>query len=394
MKKFKNALIKRKNWIRQILVASVAAGVAWFVGDRIISNGGLVAAIVCVLSIRVSLYKSVREGFGQIIGTAIGAGIALITVSIFHNGFLVIGLTVLMSAVVARAIRLGEVASVNVPVTALIVIGPGISESNAQNRFGSTLIGAVIAIIFSYFSHPKSPAGRTTDQLKRIGKRAAKLLATMSEGAAASYTQDEAGEWLETGRKLVEEIPTLRSQSLETKRYARWSPLQEAELADQLYLRAIALEHIVVQVRTISRILFDLSVIGEINREPNRQIAALISNASYAVDENAEITLDANFEIATAKIANDLRIIAANYATDLIGRSSKIDQESLIKKFEIISTVERIADSIDESTPALSEVATPDEPAMAKIIQVSPIEQVESLRLKAWRFILKFLRRQ
>ena len=393
MHKLRNAIAKRKNWIRQILVASVAAGVAWFVGNRIISNGGLVAAIVCVLSIRVSLYKSVREGFGQIIGTAIGAGIALISVSIFHNGFLVIGLTVFMSAVVARAIRLGEVASVNVPVTALIVIGPGISESNAQNRFGSTLTGAVIAIIFSYFSHPKSPAGRTTDQLKRIGKRVAKLLATMSEGAAASYTQDEAGEWLDTGRKLVEEIPTLRSQSLETKRYARWSPLQEAELADQLYLRAIALEHIVVQVRTISRILFDLSVIGEINREPNRQIAALISNASYAVDENSEVTLGANFEIATAKIANELRIFAANYATDLIGRSSKIDQESLIKKFEIISTVERIADSIDESTPALSEVATPDEPAMAKIIQVSPIEQVESLRLKAWRMLRTFLRR-
>ena len=120
MHKLRNAIAKRKNWIRQILVASVAAGVAWFVGNRIISNGGLVAAIVCVLSIRVSLYKSVREGFGQIIGTAIGAGIALISVSIFHNGFLVIGLTVFMSAVVARAIRLGEVASVNVPVTALI----------------------------------------------------------------------------------------------------------------------------------------------------------------------------------------------------------------------------------------------------------------------------------
>ena len=393
MHKLRNAIAKRKNWIRQISVAALASATAWVIGDQLIAKGGLVAAIVCALSIRISLYKSVREGFGQIIGTAIGAGIALITVFIFHNGFLVIGLTVFMSAVIARAIRLGEVASVNVPVTALIVIGPGISESNAHNRFGSTLIGAVIAIIFSYFSHPKSPAGRTTDQLKRIGKRAAKLLATMSEGAAASYTQDEAGEWLETGRKLVEEIPTLRSQSLETKRYARWSPLQEAELADQLYLRAIALEHIVVQVRTISRILFDLSVIGEINKEPNRQIAALISNASYAVDENAEITLDANFEIATAKIANDLRIFAANYATDLIGRSSKIDQESLIKKFEIISTVERIADSIDESSPALSEVATPDEPAMAKIIQVSPIEQVESLRLKTWRMLRTFLRR-
>ena len=136
---FKKAIIKRKNWIRQITVASFAAGIAWFVGNRVINNGGLVAAIVCVLSIRVSLYKSIREGFGQIIGTAIGAGIALATVSIFHNGFLVIGLTVFISAIVARGIRLGEVASVNVPVTALIVIGPGINESTRSEEHTSEL---------------------------------------------------------------------------------------------------------------------------------------------------------------------------------------------------------------------------------------------------------------
>ena len=141
--KLKKAILKRKYWIRQISVAAAASGVAWFVGNRIINNGGLVAAIICALSIRVSLYKSIREGAGQIVGTAIGAGIALMTVSILHSGFLVIFLTVLMSAVVARAIRLGEVASVNVPVTALIVIGPGISESTALSRFSSTVIDAI-----------------------------------------------------------------------------------------------------------------------------------------------------------------------------------------------------------------------------------------------------------
>ena len=144
--KLKKALLKRKVWIRLTIVTSTGAAFAWFVGNRIISNGGLVAAIVCALSLRVSLYKSVREGSGQIIGTAIGAGIALLTVHIFHSGFLVIGLTVFMSAMVAKAIRLGEVASVNVPVTALIVIGPGISESTALSRFSSTVVGAIVAI--------------------------------------------------------------------------------------------------------------------------------------------------------------------------------------------------------------------------------------------------------
>ena len=64
--------VNRKIWVRQIVVASLAAGAAWLVGEQAFSGGGLVAAIVCSLSIRISLYKSVREGLGQILGTAIG----------------------------------------------------------------------------------------------------------------------------------------------------------------------------------------------------------------------------------------------------------------------------------------------------------------------------------
>ena len=391
-KNFKRAIIKRKYWIRQIIVTSIAAAVAWFVGDKLISKGGLVAAIVCVLSIRVSLYKSIREGAGQIIGTAIGAGIALLAVTVFDSEFLVIGMTVLLSAVIARAIRLGEVASVNVPVTALIVIGPGISESTAFHRFSSTLIGAVVGIAFSYFSHPKTPAGRTSDQLRQVGKKAAQQLGLMAEGVAAGYSQSRAGDWLTEARQLVEEIPNLRSQSLEAKRYARWSPLQEADLADQLYLRAIALEHIVVQVRSVARSLFDLAVEGDVNSEPNRPIASAISSASYAVMENAQLDDDANFEVATVSIANDLRLTCRNLAAELLGERLDSSQESLIKQIELVSSLQRIADSIDESSPALSEVAMPDEPATAKVM-VNPIEQTLNLKDRIWRSIRKFLRR-
>ena len=143
----------RKIWVRQIVVASLAAGAAWLIGEQAFDGGGLVAAIVCSLSIRISLYKSVREGLGQILGTAIGAGIALTTVYFFDFGVIAVATTVLLCSVVARALHLGEVASVNVPVTALIVIGPGISSSTAEHRLYSTLIGAAVAIVFSYFSH-------------------------------------------------------------------------------------------------------------------------------------------------------------------------------------------------------------------------------------------------
>ena len=126
-KRVKKLFTDRQAWVRQIVVASVASAIAWQVGDLVLKDGGVVAAIICALSIRISLYKSVREGFGQIVGTAIGAGVALLSVYVFHFGLISVGVTVLLCSVVARGLHLGEVASVNVPVTALIVIGPGLS---------------------------------------------------------------------------------------------------------------------------------------------------------------------------------------------------------------------------------------------------------------------------
>ena len=86
----------RKYWVRQIAIAGLSGGVAWFLGDLLIQDGGVVAAIVSTLSIRISLHKSIREGFGQIIGTAIGAGTALLAVSLFNFGFLAIATTIIL----------------------------------------------------------------------------------------------------------------------------------------------------------------------------------------------------------------------------------------------------------------------------------------------------------
>ena len=71
------AFTSRAEWIRQVVVTAAAAGVAWTAGDRLVASGGLVAAITAALTVRVSVHKSVREGFGQILGTGIGALVAL-----------------------------------------------------------------------------------------------------------------------------------------------------------------------------------------------------------------------------------------------------------------------------------------------------------------------------
>ena len=366
----------RQVWVRQVAVAAIAAGVAWQVGDLVIKNGGVVAAIICSLSIRISLYKSVREGFGQIVGTAIGAGVALLSVWAFGVGLISVGLTVILCSVVARGLHLGEVASVNVPVTALIVIGPGLSQSTAANRLLSTLIGAGIAIVFSYFSHAKTPAGRTIDQISTLATKSAKLLAEMSEGVAAGFSQEDAGNWLAKGRLLIEEIPKVRTQSLEAKAHARWFPTADDELAEELYTRGVAIEHTVVQVRTIARTLFDAAVDGGIPYGIQRQIAQGLSAASYAISSKADGFGDLESNLDQA---DELRLAGQTLAEQLIEESDNVDHEQLARSISLVTNLERIADSLDESSPALRDVETPDEPAANRVMKISPIDQTTKL---------------
>ena len=383
----------RRTWVRQIIVAAIASATAWIVGDNLIINGGLVAAIVCALSIRISLYKSIREGLGQIVGTAIGAGVALLTVYFFNFGVIAIGTTVLFCSIVARGLRLGEVASVNVPVTALIVIGPGISGSTAQHRLLSTLIGAAVAIVFSYFSHSNTPAGRTVNQIARIGKRSAELISDMAEGVAAGFNQKQAGSWLAKARLLVEEIPTLRSQALEAKQYAKWSPLAGIDEADALYVQGVAVEHMVVQVRTMARTLFDSTLDEKRMDVVDRQIAYALSATSYAITSKIELIESDHSINEIDNIARDLRLAADNLTEELIAQAEKLPRSQFVRCISLVSQMKIIANSLDESSPALYSVKTPGEPTSAKVIGLSPVIKTTKLSKRIWLGLRNFMRR-
>jgi hypothetical protein len=368
-------------------VAGLSGGVAWYLGDLVVDGGGVVAAIVSTLSIRISLHKSLREGFGQIVGTGIGAGTALLTVTLFNFGFLAIATTIILCAVVARALHLGEVASVNVPVTALIVIGPGISQNTATHRLGSTLIGAAVAIFFSYFSVPNTPIDRARIQIKSVSEKAAALLAEMSEGVAAGYTQKDAGNWLAKARLLVEEVPAIRAQSVEARSHARWFPTAEKDAAEEMYIEGIAVEHTLVQVRTIARTLFDSAVEGGIADSTKKQIAVALSAASYAISAHVDMPDDIND--FSSSPTDDAREAGSALAEILIEDGKDVDQEQIVRGLSIVSNIDRIADSLDHQSPALKEVITPDEPAKSKVLEKSPIEQTTTW----WKRIKKAVRK-
>ena len=376
-KKLWRAIYLRRYWIRQISVAAIAGAFAWVLGDFLVDGGGLVAAIVCTLSIRISLHKSLREAFGQIVGTLIGAAVALSTVALFDFGFVAIGATIFICAIVARALHLGDVASVNVPVTALIVIGPGLSESTAIHRLGSTFIGAGVAIAFSYYSHPKTPLDRAREQINRVGRKAAQLLAEMSEGVAAGYKQKDAADWLTRGRLLVEEIPAIRAQSVEAKGYARWIRTGTRNAAEEIYVEGLAVEHTIVQVRAIARTLYDSILESGIPDSVKKDVAVALSAASYAVA--AHIDNPEDIQDSPTSPSDDAREAGSHLSEVLIEDGDSVDQDQIVKGLSIVANIGVIADSLDHTSPTLTDVLTPEEPGSAKVFAVSPVDQTTSL---------------
>ena len=379
--------VLRWYWIQQVLVTAIAAAIAWQAGDRAFTNGGLVAAVVASLTVRSSLHKSAREGLGQIVGSTVGAGAALISLHYFGSGVVTVGITVLISLVAARALHLGEVATINVPVTALIVLGPGLSETTASKRLISTLIGAAIAIALSTFAHPKTPAGRTIDRISSLTERCAALLAQMAEGLIDGYSLDDSGRWLARARLLTEEIPSIRNQVIEARVFAKWLPASRSANAEKLYLRAIAVEHMIVQTRATSRILYDLKLHGGVQSELSQGIGSLLSTASYALTVSAEDFRFDPYSVSKDPLTAEIRSSAEHLTSLALEDHDEIATGQIARVLAAVSSTIIIADSLDQMSPAIRKVPSPDAPSGQQVLAVSPIEQVRSWQNRLYRLI-------
>ena len=376
---------KRISWLQRIFVTAVAASVSWLVGNQALPNGGLVAAIVATLTVRISLNKSIREGAGQLLGTSIGVATALIAIDFLGFGVATVFVTVILSLVASRALHLGEVASINVPITALIVLGPGLAESTALHRTVSTLIGTSIAIGFSYFAHPKTPAGRTIDRISGLAEKCANLLGEMAEAVISGYTQEVASSVLAKARLLIEEIPQVRAQALEARSYARWFPAAKRDVAEDLYARGLAVEHTVVQVRTISRTLFDSAFEKALPDNTNRSLAMALSSASYVIGLEAKAVRQNPDVILRESVTEQLRLATSTLAEELISQVKNLETIQFARGISLVTNLERIADSLDLDTPAITEVQTPTIPG-AQVLSLSPLEQSRKVRGQLRRF--------
>jgi hypothetical protein len=246
-------------------VTAAAAGTAWLVADAAsarlgaVSAPAVVAAITAVLVVRTSLHRSASDAWAQILATALGAAAALVVVHLGVASAPAAAVVVGVSLVTAKVLRLGVEAGFGVPVTALIVLGPGVQESTAADRFVATAIGAAVAVVFSFFTHPGTPAGRTALRVGELGSDAADVLSAASKVVSGGLDLEEALGVLEQARLLSDDVPGIRDSADEALGYARWFPSASRTQASAVYARFLGAEHAAVSVRAIARTVVELA---------------------------------------------------------------------------------------------------------------------------------------
>jgi hypothetical protein len=119
-----------------------------------------------------------------------------------------------------------------------------------------------------------------------------------------------------------------------------------------------------------------------------KQIAVALSAASYAI--SAHVDLPDDISDFGSSPTDDVREAGSALAETLIEDGKDVDQEQIVRGLSIVANIDVIADSLDQNSPALKDVITPDEPSKDKVIQVSPIETTTTLWYRLKRSLQKY----
>ncbi|MFG1993898.1 aromatic acid exporter family protein [Actinoplanes sp. NPDC048988] len=361
---------------RSILVAAIAAGVAWSAATTLQIVGAVTASISAILSVHLSSHASLRDGTKRLVGTLAGIGVAVGVWGVFGPSPVSIAVIAGCGLIVGRVLRLGD-GSVTVPATSLgvLVAGSAVTETFVWERVGATGLGIVVGIILSPLVGGMTPLERAHCKLARLSTEIASLLGDLGAGAARGYGRDQAAQWLARSRELGETLGEAVDAVEDLDRQARWSlttPLTEVAPVHHTFR---VLEHGVHQVNSVARTLFDAAATPHCPGVPD-DIGPLLTAASEAFAAHA--TLETDPDADTTQDAGNLEDLLdglreARRQTLHKVRTGIEDTGVLVLTGSIITDIDRMAGSLERSAPALAVGEREKGPGIPAVSEVVPV---------------------
>lgn len=273
----------------QVLKTALAVGLSWEVVTALLGHTVPVfAALAALLTVQITVYQSVSRALQRVLGVVAGVLVAYLIAREVGLHAWSVGLVVLCALAVGWLLGLGPQAAIQVPISALLVMVLGAATPGyAIDRIVDTAVGAAVGVAVNAAIVAPTNLLPTAGTVTSLARALRLLLVEMSDADSIGDPSRTAG-WLVSARDLGT-LAQEAEQAVNTAREsARWNPSRRARSAAiEAYGRAaVTLEHVVVQVRGVTRTLADAAADTEalpLGEPARRALSRLLAAAATSV---------------------------------------------------------------------------------------------------------------
>jgi hypothetical protein len=217
----------------------------------------LTGPLTTLLVVQVSLFATLTTGLRRVLAVVSGVVLAVLLSSVVDLTWWSLGTVIALAIVIGQVLRLGD-HLLEVPISAMLVLGVSSAGSAAASRIGETLVGAGVGVLATVLFPPPVQTRGAGAAVELVGVRTADVLERVAEEIAEA-TADRPGAWLEEVRRLNRYVVRADRALEEAEDSRRLNPraVGTADAMPMLRRDLDALEHSVVAMRHLFRAVSD-----------------------------------------------------------------------------------------------------------------------------------------
>src|SRR3954451_9342463 len=244
--------------VRRAVRLTVPAVLAYVVAHLAFPHGQpLTGPLTALLVVQVSLFATLTTGLKRVLAVVCGVVLAVLVSSLVVLSWWSLGAVIALAIVVGQVLRLGE-HLLEVPISAMLVLGVSSAESAAASRVAETLVGAGVGVLATVLYPPPVQTRSAGEAVEMVAGRTGEVLDRVADELPHA-SRERAGDWLEDVRRLTHQI-VRADRALEDAGASRRLNPRAAGTTDALPLlrRDLdALEHTAVALRQLFRTVDD-----------------------------------------------------------------------------------------------------------------------------------------
>lgn len=237
------------------VVRMTAAAVISYLLSLVLTSGGLdlTGPLTALLVVQASAFSTLKAGAVRVSAVLAGVLVATLLSTWIGLTWWSLGAAVAASLLLGKVLRLGDQA-LEVPISAMLILGVTNHDVAAEIRILNTLIGAGVGVAFNLIYPPSMPTEPARRALLRVVEAAASPLDAAGEALVVGpLTRAQAEEWVDrvrAGNRQVA-LATERIASLKDSRRLNPRALGTVDFEPVLATGLDTLEHCLLAIRAL-----------------------------------------------------------------------------------------------------------------------------------------------